>query len=129
MPVVYTAAPHEAAILQEIGKKAGRKHTYWSDLTLTELFALVEGCRLFVGCDSGPTHAAAALKKPVVVIWGSSNFNVWHPWETDYEAVRSELPCMPCPGYECREFGDPKCILEIPVSRVVDACEKILLRQ
>jgi heptosyltransferase-2 len=80
---------------------------------------------MFVGCDSGPTHAAAALKKPMVVVWGSSNFQAWHPWGTDFEAVRSELPCIPCPGYECEEYGKPRCILDIPVAKVAEACERV----
>ena len=126
--MIYTAAPNEAAILREIGRDAQESHTYWSDLSLAELFALIDGCLLFIGCDSGPTHAAAALKTPVVVVWGSSNFHAWHPWGTEFEAVRSDLPCIPCPGYACKEFGEPKCIMEIPVSRVADACAKVLDR-
>jgi ADP-heptose:LPS heptosyltransferase len=126
LPVIYTAAPHESPILDEITRTARERHTCWSDLPLAELFAVIERCRLFVGCDSGPTHAAAALKKPIVVVWGSSNFQAWHPWEAEYEAVGSELPCIPCPGYECQVFGEPKCIMEIPVSRVQEACTKLL---
>jgi ADP-heptose:LPS heptosyltransferase len=124
--VIYTAAPHEVPILQEVRGKAREHHLYWSDLSLMDLFALIEGCRMFIGNDSGPTHAASALGKPVVVIWGSSNFHAWHPWGTRYEAIRSELPCIPCSGYACGAFGKPKCILEITVSRVADACERIL---
>ncbi len=128
LPVIYTAAPHERDVLQEVRESAQEPHAYWADLPLMELFALIERCRLFIGCDSGPTHAAAALKKPVVVVWGSSDFHAWHPWETDYEAVRSELPCIPCPGYACKQFGEPKCIIDIPVYRVIEACGKILNR-
>ena len=128
LPVIFTSASNEAQVLLDIGKCAGEKHYYWSDLALDELFALIEGCRLFVGNDSGPTHAAAALRKPVVVIWGSSNLNAWHPWETDYEVIASDLPCMPCAGYTCEAFGKPKCILEIPVESVLQACHRILAR-
>lgn len=128
LPVIYTAAPHENKILKEIQDSANQRHVYWSDLPLMELFALIERCRLYVGCDSGPMHAAAALRKPVVAVWGSSDFQAWHPWKTDYEAVRSDLPCMPCPGYICKVFGEPKCILEIPVSRVLDALGRIFER-
>jgi heptosyltransferase III len=126
--IIYTAARHESAVLEEIARVSRECHIYWADLPLDELFALIERCRIFIGCDSGPMHAAAALKKPVVVVWGSSNFQAWHPWGTDYEAVRSELPCMPCPGYTCAAFGEPKCITGIPVSRVAEACERLLLR-
>jgi ADP-heptose:LPS heptosyltransferase len=125
-PIVYTCAHHEEFILKEISRAAKSSHTYWSELPLAELFALIERCSLFVGCDSGPTHAAAALKKPIVVVWGSSNFQAWHPWGTRFEAVRSGLPCMPCPGYTCEAFGEPKCIQDITVERVAAACEKMV---
>ncbi len=128
LPVIFTASSYEMQSLARISGEAKRKHHYWSGLQTDELFALIEGCRLFVGNDSGPTHAAAALNRPVVVVWGSSNFVAWHPWRTEYELIRSSLPCMPCPGYTCEAFGEPKCILEISVERVMQACERLLAR-
>ena len=86
----------------------------------------IQASKLVIGNDSGPAHAAAALKKPMVVVWGSSNSVAWHPWRTNYELVRSDFPCMPCPGYTCHAFGRPRCILDIPVDRVLLACERIL---
>jgi ADP-heptose:LPS heptosyltransferase len=126
LPVVFSAAPHERAVLAEIGRHTKFRHHYWDDLGLEELFALIRDCRIFIGNDSGPTHAAAAWSKPLVVIWGSSDYRVWHPWETRFEAVRSDLPCVPCPGYKCEAFGRPKCIDEIPVDRVFAACNRLL---
>lgn len=126
--IVFVVAPHETAVLEDIRKTTRERHTYWSDLRLDDFFALIAACRLFIGNDSGPTHAAAALGKPLVVVWGSSNFQAWHPWNAAYEAVRSDLPCMPCPGYRCAAFREPKCILDIPVSRVLEACERMLSR-
>jgi heptosyltransferase-1 len=126
LPVVFTAAPHEHSVLREIQRESRADHVYWSDLPLMDLFALIEGCRIFIGNDSGPTHAASALKKPVVVVWGSSDFRAWHPWGTPYEAVRSDYPCIPCPGYSCSVFERPRCIRDIPVKRVADACNRLL---
>lgn len=126
LPVVFSAAPRESQALLDISRQAKRAHRYWSDLGVDDLFALIEGCRLFIGNDSGPTHAAAALGKPLVVVWGSSDFRAWHPWETEYEAIRLDLPCMPCPGYTCAVFGEPKCINDVPVERVLSACERFL---
>ena len=128
LPVVYTSGPQEAQVLLEIGRHAGQKHRDWSDLNLPELFAVIHGCRLFIGNDSGPAHAAAALGKSMVVVWGSSDYRAWHPWKTDYELVRSDLPCIPCSGYKCPEYGEPRCILEVPVSRVWQSCLDILAR-
>lgn len=128
LPVVFTAAPHENRVLDEVRSSARVPHLYWSDLDLSQLLAVIEACRLFVGNDSGPTHAASALHKPVVVVWGSSDFVAWRPWSTDFELIRSDLPCIPCPGYTCHAFGNPKCILDISVDRVWKACERILGR-
>lgn len=126
LPVVFTAGQAETRVLEQVRRSAQRSHRYWPDLRLEELFALIAGCRLFIGNDSGPTHAAAALKKPVVVVWGSSSHVAWRPWETHYELVRSDLPCMPCPGYSCAGYGDSRCILQIPVEAVADACRRML---
>jgi ADP-heptose:LPS heptosyltransferase len=51
-----------------------------SGLCLNELVALIAGSKLFVGNDSGPMHIAAAMKVPLVAIFGSSNPDVWRPW-------------------------------------------------
>ncbi len=126
--VIYAAAPHEIKLLLEIQNHARKLHIYWSDLPLSHLIALIDGCRLFIGNDSGPTHAASALRKPVVVVWGSSNFQAWHPWGTEYEAVCPDFPCRPCPGYTCLAYGEPRCILDITVDQVAEACERMLHR-
>ncbi len=128
IPVLYAAGAKEVPVLREIQRSAVKTHLYWQDLPLSDLFALIEACHIFIGNDSGPTHAASALKKPAIVVWGSSNFRAWRPWSNKYEAIRSDLPCMPCPGYRCHAFDEPKCIRDIPVSRVFEACERMLLR-
>ncbi len=128
LPVIFSSGPAESQVLLDIGNNARAQHRYWSDLTVSDLFALIAGCTLFVGNDSGPTHAAAALGKPVVAIWGSSNYHAWRPWGTDYELVRSDLECIPCPGYKCGVYGAPKCILEITLASVIAACQRILQR-
>lgn len=124
-PVIFTAAPNEKDTLHRIAQIASGNHLYWSDLDAAELFALVRDCRFFVGNDGGAMHAAAALIRPLVAVWGSSNFVAWHPWGTDFELVRSDLPCMPCPGYTCKAFGEPRCIRDISVDSVFRACERI----
>ncbi|MGC8792587.1 MAG: glycosyltransferase family 9 protein [Bryobacteraceae bacterium] len=55
--------------------------------SLAEVKALLAGAELFVGNDSGPAHMAAALGRPVLVIFGDSDVEVWRPWKTVNEIV------------------------------------------
>jgi len=50
---------------------------------LEEIKSLLAGASLFVGNDSGPAHMAAAFGLPVVVLFGSSDPDIWRPWRTE----------------------------------------------
>ena len=63
-----------------VASAAGDAGLAMVDLSLAETMALVEGSALFVGNDSGPAHVAAAFARPVVVIFGASNAELWRPW-------------------------------------------------
>ncbi len=119
--VVLTAGPSEGAVLDAVEAAYGASLPRATDLAIPELAALADGAFAFVGCDSGPAHVAAARKTPVCVVFGSSNAAAWHPWGTEYRLVRRPCPCQPCPGYSCKEFGEPRCILEVTVDEVFAA--------
>lgn len=102
---------------------------FWvsGDINLPETTALLAKASLFVGNDSGIAHMAAAMKVPSVVIFGSMNRNHWYPWtDAPNEMVFEALPCQPCPGYECKVYGDPKCIISIQPETVVAAIDRVL---
>lgn len=50
-------------------------------LTLRQLAALIDHARLFLGVDSVPMHMAAALKTPLIALFGPSKLTFWHPWQ------------------------------------------------
>jgi ADP-heptose:LPS heptosyltransferase len=56
---------------------------------LEEIKSLISGASLFVGNDSGPAHMAAAFGLPVVVLFGSSDPDIWRPWRTESSALTS----------------------------------------
>jgi len=56
---------------------------------LAEIKNLLANAALFLGNDSGPAHMAAAFGLPAVVLFGSSNLDVWRPWRTPAEALTS----------------------------------------
>ena len=58
--------------------------------TLAELIASMSTCDLLVCSDGGAMHIAAALKKPMVCMFGDSSASRWHPWRTPYELLQSD---------------------------------------
>jgi ADP-heptose:LPS heptosyltransferase len=80
LPCVVIAGPGEETRAEEVSQKARSCPPVLAHLSLKELMAVIEMSRLFVGNDSGPAHIAAAFNRRIVVIFGSSNPAVWHPW-------------------------------------------------
>lgn len=63
-------------------------------LNLPELVALMRRCRLFVGNNSGPAHAAAALAGTACLLaWAPRNERAWRPVGADVELVFDEVEC------------------------------------
>ncbi len=127
---VAVAGPQESAIIREVSEESRAPLSYFTDLSLPEVTALAARARLFVGNDSGLAHIAAAVSVPVVVVFGSSNIVHWRPWaHAPSEIVREEMTCAPCAGYTCAEFGEAQCIRRVPVTRVVQAIERVLEKE
>ena len=125
LPVVIVS-PKEKQVLEALVAQSTTRMISFDNLSLPEVVALAARARLFIGNDSGIAHIAAAVETPCVVIFGSSNVAHWRPWTTNQsEVVREELPCQPCHGYFCSEFEKPKCILSVPVERVIAAVDRL----
>ncbi len=124
---VAVASKSERQVLDDLISASTVPITTFDDLTLPQITALASKARLFVGNDSGIAHIAAAVNTPSVVIFGSSNRNHWRPWtDAPNEIVYEEFACQPCPGYECKEFGDARCIGNVRPSAVFTALDRIL---
>jgi lipopolysaccharide heptosyltransferase III len=80
LPSLVIAGPGQEHLAREVASAICSKTPVLTDLSLKELVALLSHARIFVGNDSGPMHIAAALSRPLVVVWGSSDQTVWHPW-------------------------------------------------
>ena len=127
MIVIAVAAGNERHVLESVRSLSTVPVIGFDDLTLPEVTALAARADLFVGNDSGIAHIAAAVGTPSVVIFGSSNRDHWRPWtEAPNEIVFEPHPCQPCPGYQCREFGEPRCIQSVTVGSVNGAIDRVL---
>jgi heptosyltransferase-3 len=118
---ILLAGPGQGQLLDGV-----KEFPAFDNLSLGEMMALLKGAELFVGNDSGPAHAAAAFGVPCVLIFGSSNSQVWHPWRTRYAVVETAWDCKPCPGDRCYAFDQPHCILSVEVEAVRQAVLSLL---
>ena len=124
---IAVAARNERAVLDRLRSASHVPIAAIDNFSLPELTAVASRASLFVGNDSGIAHIAAAVGTPSVVIFGSSNRDHWRPWtDAPNEIVFNPLACQPCPGYECREFGRPNCILTIKPEIVFEAIDRTL---
>ncbi|OGQ98417.1 MAG: lipopolysaccharide heptosyltransferase II [Deltaproteobacteria bacterium RIFOXYD12_FULL_55_16] len=122
--VFGTAADSEAAA--EIGAAApGQVHDLTGKTTLAEAMALIGLCDAFVSNDSGLMHVAAALKTPLVAIFGSTDAIATGPFAARVEVVQKKLPCSPCLKTHCPQ-DDFACMLKIGVDEVYAATCRLL---
>ena len=124
--VVVTAGPGQESLLVGIGKNTSSDVHVVDPMPVNRFSALVSLCDLYVGNDTGSTHIAAALGKKIVVIFGSSDSKAWHPWIVEHRLIKSDLPCIPCPGYFCLHFEEPRCIRSIEIEPVFEAVQSML---
>jgi ADP-heptose:LPS heptosyltransferase len=130
---VFSCGPGETAILDAIQNASGSPLRRLESRRLGQFAAALAQTRLFVGNDSGPAHMAAALSRPLVVIFGSSSSAIWGPWPRQAsnppaQVVQNFFPCNPCAGDRCYRFERPECILSVSLGQVKSAVETVLAR-
>ncbi|HKX32470.1 MAG TPA: glycosyltransferase family 9 protein [Blastocatellia bacterium] len=128
LQTVMTGAPTEEqqAQLAAVQTATRRPVAALSSLNIGELVSVVAESRLFVGNDSGPAHIAAALKVPLVVLFGPASSTRWRPWRAPSQLVQNHFACNPCSMYTCEAFDQPECIRSIGIQQVLDAIEQVL---
>ncbi|HSE98421.1 MAG TPA: glycosyltransferase family 9 protein, partial [Blastocatellia bacterium] len=91
LPSVIVAGPGQEKFARAVSELARAKPPVISGLSLKELMALIAASVFFIGNDSGPAHIAAAFSRPMVVVFGASNVDVWRPWtESAHRIVASK---------------------------------------
>ena len=92
--------------------------------TLREAAALMDRCAVAVGNDSGPSHIATALGKPVVIFYGPSDPKSQGPWSERAEILRiDDVEQRCCRRLDCPE---PICMTGIGSDRAVTALLRAL---
>lgn len=69
--------------------------------SLREAIGIIARARLAVGPDTGLMHIAAALKVPVISLWGATDPARTGPYGFASLAIKGEAPCSPCYRKHC----------------------------
>lgn len=96
-------------------------------LTLDELAYIISRLDLLVTNDSAPMHIAAAVKTPVVAIFGPEDPIHTRPYTTEdlYRVISKRVDCRPCLVKRCEK---PLCLDLIQPEEVIRKCLELLTR-
>lgn len=104
---------------------AGRTTDLSGRTSLEQAVVLLSQADAVVSNDSGLMHVAAALQRPLVAVYGSTDPAFTPPLNGNSRIVRLGLDCSPCFKREC-PLGHLDCLKRLPASRVIVALEELL---
>jgi lipopolysaccharide heptosyltransferase II len=95
--------------------------------TLPELVEWLRCSQLLITNDTGPMHIAAALRKPLVALFGPTEPRRTGPYGQLQNVLQPQnLPCAPCMKSTCHYERPLECLSGTQVFTVVNAARKIL---
>lgn len=100
----------------------GRVVSLAGSLRLRQAAAVIGELALYVGVDTGPTHLAGALGVPMAALYHCRHRG---RWLAPREHPALEVLEHPAADAECDRQS---AMADIPVARVVEACERLLAR-
>jgi heptosyltransferase I len=118
---IINYGPGEESLAREV-ETASRGSAVMMNCSITELIALTRQARSFVGGDTGPLHLAAALRIPVVAIYGPTDPARNGPFATRSVVLRSAESVTS----HARRAEADEGMLEIGSEAVIAAAEKLL---
>ena len=128
--VVVLGSKGEHSLGEEIAAAApGRCLNLAGSTTLDEMIEWIRLSHLTITNDTGPMHVAAALRRPVLAVFGPTA-----PWNTgpygqlDHVFQATDLPCVPCLRSECAYREHLACLHAIKPDFVFEKARQELTR-
>ena len=125
-PVVFVGDTHDRYVVKEIiDESKGVFVNVCGQYNINQAARLVKRSKLVIAADTGIMHIAAALKKPVISVWGNTvtDFGMYPymPGKHSYIIEVDNLWCRPCSkiGFDNCPLGHFKCMKNIPVDKII----------
>jgi ADP-heptose:LPS heptosyltransferase len=123
LPVLVTGGPDEADLTRRVAGSTGI--ALGAETSFGSFAALVGRAAVVVTNNTGTSHVASALKRPVVTVFAGTNpVEQWGPWRTPNRLLTHPVPCAPCYKRVC-PIGH-ECLTGIAPETVVDATLRLL---
>lgn len=91
--------------------------------TLPEMIEWLRSAAVMLTNDTGPMHAAAAMRLPVVGLFGPTDPRRTGPYGQQADSLRIPLPCSPCLKQRCSHPRQMECLQALTPDRVVARIE------
>lgn len=122
LPGIVAVGPGDEGLAAEIvAASGGAARAFPAEIPA--FAALARRAEIVLGGDSGPTHLAHALGRPVLMIMGPTDPVLHGPYGAPHLALAKRLPCSFCH----RRFAEVKaCLLEIAPRQIAARAGEIL---
>lgn len=109
----------DQAIAQEINAATQQQcRDFTGSTTLTEAIDLLSLAERVISNDSGLMHVAAALHKPLLALYGSSDPGFTPPLNAQATILKLDLPCAPCFKRSC-PLGHTQCLTQLSPEQIL----------
>ncbi len=126
IPALFLGSHRDKDIVSRIAGSMKTVHRNLAGRTgLQELAGALKRASLMITNDNGPMHMAAAMRVPVVGLFGPTDPLVWGPWGEGHRTFYKGLDCRACFHPDCFR-GEQNCMRLISLDEVWEAVRERL---
>ena len=128
--VVVTGSRAEAGLCATVAEPTGRAPVLLPRDDLRGLAEVIGTAAVVVAGNTGPAHLAAALGRPVAVVFPPTvPPDRWRPWGVPHVLLGDlNVPCAGCRATQC-PLGDQICLTGVDPTQVTDAVDGLTLER
>jgi lipopolysaccharide heptosyltransferase I len=120
--VVMVGGPEERADIAEVSAMMKSPAINLAGATTVGLLpALLSKASLLITNDSGPMHIAAAVRTPVVALFGPTSAIRTGPYGRGHRVLTGKVPCSPCFSRTCHNGVPLECLQTVLPEQVLAA--------